>query len=82
MKEITVERFSQDLESFLRAAQDERLLVTRGGKPVVLLVGVENKDQEDWDLEMSPDFWRMIEDRRDRPSIPLQEVEGSLLTDE
>lgn len=82
MKEITVERFSQDPESFLRAAQEERVLVMRGGRPLALLVGVENKDHEDWDLETSPDFWRMIEERRGRPARPLREIEASLLTDE
>ncbi len=60
MKEMTVERFSQDPQSFLRAAQQERVLVTQDGRPLALLVGLENKDQEDWELETSPDFWRMI----------------------
>ena len=35
------------------------LLVTRAGKPLVVLVGVENKDREDWSMENSPDFWRI-----------------------
>ncbi|MGO8745068.1 MAG: hypothetical protein ACLQNE_03675 [Thermoguttaceae bacterium] len=66
MKEISRERISRDPESFLHAAQAERLLVTRAGKPLVVLVGVENKDREDWSMENSPDFWRMIEQRRNR----------------
>lgn len=82
MKEITVERFTEDPRGFLREAQEERLLVTQGGKPLALLVGLDNKDQEDWDLEASSDFWRMIEDRRARPTVALQEIEASLLADE
>ena len=82
MKETTVERFSADPNGFLRAAQQERVLVTRGGKPLALLVGLENKDQEDWDLEASPAFWRMIEQRRSRPTLPLRDLEASLLNDE
>jgi antitoxin (DNA-binding transcriptional repressor) of toxin-antitoxin stability system len=78
MTEITIESFSQDPMGFLRAAQRERVLVTQAGKPLALLVGLENKDQEDWDLETSPDFWQMIEDRRARPTIPLGEFEASL----
>jgi hypothetical protein len=45
-------------------------------------VGVEFKDQEDWDLEMSPAFWEMIQQRRARPAIPLRELEASLLNDD
>ena len=82
MKEISVESFARDPESFLRAAQAERLLVTQEGKPLVILVGVENKDQEDWNLENSPDFWRMIEQRRNRPTLPLNDLKASLLSQE
>ena len=82
MKETTIERFSADPQSFLQAAQQERVLVTRGGRPLALLVGIENKDQEDWDLETSPAFWQMIQQRRGRPTVPLRELEASLLNDE
>ena len=82
MKEISVENFARDPESFLHAAQAERLLVTQEGKPLVVLVGVENKDQEDWCLENSPDFWRMIEQRRNRPTLPLRDLKASLLSEE
>jgi len=82
MKETTDERLSADPTSFLQAAQQERVLVTRGGEPLALLVGLENKDQEDWDLETSPAFWRMIEQRRSRPTLPLKELEAKLLEGE
>ena len=82
MKEISVESFARDPETFLHAAQGERLLVTQEGKPLVVLVGVENKDREDWDLENSPDFWRMIEQRRGRPALLLEDLKTSLLGQE
>lgn len=82
MKETTIERFTADPQGFLQAAQEERVLVTRAGKPLALLVGVENKDQEDWDLETSSSFWQMIQQRRSRPKMPLRELEPSLLSDE
>lgn len=82
MKETTIERFSADPQGFLQAAQQERVLVTRGGKPLVLLVGIEHKDQEDWDLEVSPAFWEMIRERRTRPTRPLCELEAALLNDD
>src|SRR5208283_4265693 len=79
MKEISFESFARDPGGFLHAAQAERLLVTKEGKPLVVLVGVENKDQEDWDLENSPDFWRLIEQRRRQPALPWNDVKASLL---
>jgi hypothetical protein len=45
MKETTIESFSADPLGLLQAAQQERVLVTRGGKPLALVVGVEYKDQ-------------------------------------
>jgi antitoxin (DNA-binding transcriptional repressor) of toxin-antitoxin stability system len=78
MKETSVESFSQDPMSFVRASQRERVLVTQAGKPLALLVGLENKDQEDWDLETSPEFWRTIQERRARPTVPLGEFQASL----
>ena len=82
MKEISFESFARDPGSFLHAAQAERLLVTHEGKPLVVVVGVENKDREDWDLENSPDFWRLIEQRRNRPALPLNDLKASLLGQE
>jgi antitoxin (DNA-binding transcriptional repressor) of toxin-antitoxin stability system len=82
MRETTVELFSADPLGLLQAAQEERVLVTRAGKPLALVVGVECKDQEDWDLEMSPEFWRMIQQRRNQPTVPLRDVESALLIDE
>ena len=82
MKEISFESFALDPGSFLHAAQAERLLVTQEGKPLAVLVGVENKDQEDWNLENSPDFWRMIEQRRNRPTLALRDLKASLLGEE
>jgi hypothetical protein len=54
----------------------------RDGKPVALLVGIQNKDEEDLRLEASPEFWRMIEERRKRPSVRLKDVKAKLLADE
>ena len=62
----------------MQVAQQERILVTQNGKPVALVVGLENKDEEDWQLEMSLDFWQMIEERRKRPTMPFQEVVATL----
>jgi hypothetical protein len=46
-----------------------------------VLLGIESYDAEDLRLASSPDFWRMIKERRIRgQSFPLAEVEARLLT--
>ena len=82
MKEITLEQLAQETLASVEAAQHERVLVTRDGKPFALLVGLENKDEEDLHLEVSVDFWKMIEERRREPTVSWEEVKAALLADE
>jgi prevent-host-death family protein len=79
MKEITIEQLERNAYALIDAAQSERLLVTQNGKPLALLVGIENKDQEDLALESSPAFWRMIEERRKEPTVALSAIKEKLL---
>jgi hypothetical protein len=82
MKETTLEQFAQDLHGFLEAAQYERILVTRNGEPFVVVAGLAYKDEEDYRLEASPEFWKMIEERRKEPTVPLKEIEAELFPEE
>jgi prevent-host-death family protein len=82
MKEVTVEQLASQPAEWLDAAQRDRVVVTKDGKPSALIVGIENQDEEDWDLQLSPEFWRMIEERRREPTIPWEQVKAELLKDE
>ena len=83
MKRVALEQLSKEIAELFTAAQHERVVVTRDGQPYALLVGVENKDEEDLQLEFSPDFWRMVEEsRRSTASVPLQDVMDELEADE
>jgi antitoxin (DNA-binding transcriptional repressor) of toxin-antitoxin stability system len=82
MKETTLERFVQDVHELLEEAQRERILVTRDGTPFAVVVGIAAKDDEDLRLEISPEFWRMIEERRRDPTVRLEDVEAELLAGE
>jgi antitoxin (DNA-binding transcriptional repressor) of toxin-antitoxin stability system len=79
MKTINIESLDTDVRSFISSAQNGRILVTQEGKPIALLVGLENKDREGWELENSPEFWRMIEERRREPALPWKDVKDSFL---
>jgi prevent-host-death family protein len=83
MKRVTLEQLPQEIAHLIMVAQRERVVVTRNGEPYALIVGVENKDEEDLALEFSPAFWRMIEKTRaSADSIPLEEVMAELEADE
>jgi len=78
MKEITIEEFTSQPQSVVDAFQHEQLLITRDGEPLAVVVGVENRDAEDWAYQSSDEFWSMIEARRQRPTISLADLEAEL----
>jgi prevent-host-death family protein len=83
MKEFALEQLPANVVEVVEAAQRQRVLITRNGLPVALVLGVENKDEEDLRLEADPEFWRMIEERRrETDMIPLEDVKAELLAEE
>lgn len=82
MTRATVEQLAKDVSGYLSAAQTERIVVTRNGKPVALLIGMENKDAEDFHYMTLPDFWSMIEETRRMPSTPLDQLKADLFADD
>jgi antitoxin (DNA-binding transcriptional repressor) of toxin-antitoxin stability system len=78
MKQLTLEQLSEQLQDDVRSAQREQILITDNGKPIALLLGLENTDLEQFNLQLSAQFWEMISDRRKRPTVPLSVVEAQL----
>ncbi|HEY2252572.1 MAG TPA: type II toxin-antitoxin system Phd/YefM family antitoxin [Planctomycetaceae bacterium] len=79
MKSIAVKELKANLDAVFNSAQGERIIVSRHGKPSVVLVGIEGYDAEDLRLATSQDFWTMIRSRREGgKSIPLAEVAACL----
>jgi len=78
MKQLTLEQLSEQLQDYVRSAQREQILITDNGKPIALLLGLENSDPEQLNLQLSARFWEMISDRRKRPTVPLSVVEEQL----
>ena len=73
MRRITVEK--ADFNSCVTQAQQERLIITRKGKPVALLVGVEGMDPEQVELGSSGKFWKLIAKRRRQKTISRAKLE-------
>ena len=73
MKTFGIEQATLDV--CVREAQGEQVLVTRGGIPVAMVVGLEGIDEEQAQLGSSDEFWRLIIQRRGQPAISRSELE-------
>lgn len=80
MKTVGIEQTT--LDSCVREAQDDRVLVTRAGRPVAIVVGLADFDEEQIRLGISDEFWKMISARRREPAITRAELERRLDADD
>lgn len=74
MKTINVRNLQQKIRRCMNIAQKERLVVTKRGRPLALVMGVEGYDWEDLYWATNASFWREIQRARQEPTIPLEEV--------
>jgi len=64
MKTISIREARATLSELIDDAQNEPILITKHGRPVVLLTGVDGADLGSVILEGSKKFWQEIERRR------------------
>ena len=73
MKVVGLEQAS--LDTCVNDAQRERVVITRNGKPIALIIGVEGIDKEQLELGSSDKFWRLIAERRTQKTLSRSELE-------
>ncbi len=78
MKRIGLEQTT--LDSWISEAQQERIIITRKGKPVALMVGVTGLDEEQLELGSSEKFWTLIEARCQQKTLSRAELEEKIST--
>ncbi len=78
MKAVTARDLQKKVKECVDTAQEERVVITRRGRPAAVMVGVEGKDWEDVILQTSPAFWKLIEERRKQPTISFKELRARL----
>lgn len=78
MKTVSMRDLQKSIKENVAAAQKERVVLTRNGKPSAVLIGVEGQDWESVILQTSVPFWTMIEKRRSQKTIPLREMKKRL----
>jgi antitoxin (DNA-binding transcriptional repressor) of toxin-antitoxin stability system len=76
MKTVAIKQAT--LDSCVGDAQSEQVVVTRNGKPVALIVGLEHLDVEARRLTESHKFWSLIAQRRSQKTISRAELEKRL----
>jgi len=79
MRTVSLERTT--LDACVNDAQRERLIITRDGRPVALIVGVEGLDEEQLRLGSSDGFWTLISERRAQKTISRARLEQDLSAD-
>lgn len=67
-----------DIDECVKDAQHERVVLTRRGKPVALLVGVAGMDLEQIALGHSDEFWQLIRERRGQKTMSRAELDKQL----
>jgi hypothetical protein len=76
MKTVDIQETS--LDACVVAAQSDRVVITRGGNPVALVVGLEGLDEEQAELGASDEFWKLISARRKEPTLDRSTLEKKL----
>jgi antitoxin (DNA-binding transcriptional repressor) of toxin-antitoxin stability system len=74
----TVDIHETNLNACVVDAQSERIVITREGNPVALVVGVQGLDEEQAQLGASDEFWKLISERRKEPTLDRSALEKKL----
>jgi prevent-host-death family protein len=78
VKTVTVRDLQKRVKQCVDDAQEDRVVITRYGKPAAVLVGVEGADWETVVLQSDPAFWRLIRTRRKQPTLSLGDLKSRL----
>jgi antitoxin (DNA-binding transcriptional repressor) of toxin-antitoxin stability system len=73
MKTVAMEAATLDL--CVAEAQHDRVILTRAGHPIALVVAISGMDEEQIRLASNPEFWKLMEQRRHEPTISRDELE-------
>jgi len=78
MKTVTVRDLQKNVTECVDKAQDDRVVITRHGRPAAVLVGVEGEEWEAVVLQTDPAFWKLIRARRKQSTISLRQIKTRL----
>ncbi len=76
MKTVKLEQAT--LELCMQDIQFERVVITRAGKPIALIVNIEGMDEEQLQLGSSRKFWKLVDGWRKEKTITRAVLEKKL----
>ncbi|HEY2881671.1 MAG TPA: hypothetical protein VGJ15_04545 [Pirellulales bacterium] len=77
MKTVDAGQFAANMNQYLQDSLTETIVVTQAGKPCAVVHGL-GYDEEQTDLVNSRDFWSMIQQRRQQPTISWETAKERL----
>jgi hypothetical protein len=77
MKTVEAGQFAANVDQYLRDSLSEAIIVTQAGRPCAVVHGLQY-DEEQTNLVNSPEFWSMIRERRQGPTIPWEVTKQQL----
>jgi prevent-host-death family protein len=78
VKTISVRDLQRKIKVVMETAQKDQVIVTRNGKPIAVLLGIEGADWETVSVETSKSFWKGIRSRRNQKTVSLSEMRKRL----
>jgi len=78
MKTVNARDLQKRIKECVDMSQQDKVVITRHGKPTAVLIGVEGKDWADVALQTSSSFWKLIEGRRKEPTMSMNELRTRL----
>lgn len=78
MKTGSLREVKEQLSRFVAKSQKETVLITKHGRPMALVMGIEGHDMEDVFYMTNPQFWKMIQSRRGQKPVPWRKAKRQL----
>lgn len=77
MKTVESGQFAANIDKYLQDAVAETIIVTKAGKPFAVVRGLDYCEKQ-IRLLKSHEFWSMIAERREGPTVPWDEAKRHL----
>lgn len=82
MKMVSLEEFRDHVDQYLAGAASEDIVLMEKGKPCMLLQAIpDDTELSSVSFARSPEFWAMIQRRRQESGIPWEEAKKQLALD-
>jgi len=78
MKTVAIENLSRTIESLVKTAPKDVILLTKNGQPFAFMSDASQYDWEDIEYISDPAFWKMIAQRRKEKAIPFEQIKAEL----